>query len=55
MARIFEAAYLAAHNPRAQSRVAGDGGAGRLRARPIADAIDRDGSFLDIGCATPSA
>jgi SAM-dependent methyltransferase len=52
MASIFEAAYLAGDNPRAQSGFGGDEARWEAGRRPIADAIDRDGSFLDIGCAS---
>jgi SAM-dependent methyltransferase len=52
MAAIFEAAYLAGDNPRAQSGFGGDEARWEAGRRPIADAIDRDGTFLDIGCAS---
>ena len=51
MAGIFEAAYLAEGNPRAQSGFGGDEERWEVARRPIAEAVDRDGSFLDIGCA----
>jgi SAM-dependent methyltransferase len=51
MAAIFEAAYLEGENPRAQSGFGGDEARWERARRPITDAIDRDGSFLDIGCA----
>jgi SAM-dependent methyltransferase len=51
MAAVFEGAYLAAESPRAQSGFGGDEARWETGRRPIADAIDRDGSFLDIGCA----
>jgi hypothetical protein len=51
MTEIFEAAYLAGENPRAQSGFGGDEPRWETARRPIAAAIDRDGSFLDIGCA----
>jgi SAM-dependent methyltransferase len=52
MSAIFEAAYLAGDNPRAQSGFGGDETRWEAARRPIAEAIDRDGSFLDIGCAS---
>jgi SAM-dependent methyltransferase len=52
MTAIFEAAYLAGDNPRAQSGFGGDEARWEAARRPIADAIDRDGTFLDIGCAS---
>jgi len=51
MADIFDAAYLEGDNPRAQSGFGGDEARWEAGRRPIADAIDRDGTFLDIGCA----
>ncbi len=51
MAAIFDAAYPAADNPRAQSGFGGDEERWQTARRPIADMIDRDGTFLDIGCA----
>jgi SAM-dependent methyltransferase len=51
MAAIFDAAYLEGDNPRAQSGFGGDEARWEAGRRAIADAIDRDGSFLDIGCA----
>ena len=45
-------AYLAADNPRAQSGQSGDE-AGWEHARGlVVEAIDRDGTFLDVGCAS---
>jgi SAM-dependent methyltransferase len=52
MAAIFGAAYLEGDNPRAQSGFGGDEARWEVARRPIADAIDRDGTFLDIGCAS---
>jgi SAM-dependent methyltransferase len=52
MAAVFEEAYLAGANPRAQSGFGGDAPRWEAARRPIADMIDRDGSFLDIGCAS---
>jgi len=51
MAAIFEGAYLAEESPRGQSGFGGDEARWEAARRPIADAIDRDGTFLDIGCA----
>lgn len=51
MARIFEAAYTAGDNPRAQSGFGGDEARWEIARRPIVRAIDRGGTFLDIGCA----
>jgi SAM-dependent methyltransferase len=44
--------YLAADNPRAQSGSSGDDDDWAYKRGFLADAIDRDGSFLDIGCAS---
>ncbi|HEV8325462.1 MAG TPA: class I SAM-dependent methyltransferase [Myxococcota bacterium] len=45
-------AYLGGDNPRAQSGQSGDE-AGWERARSlVVEAIDRDGTFLDLGCAS---
>ena len=52
MAEIFEAAYSEGDNPRAQSGFGGDEARWEAGRRPIADVIDGDGSFLDIGCAS---
>ncbi len=52
MAAIFEVAYLLGDNPRAQSGFGGDDARWEVARRPIATAIDRDGTFLDIGCAS---
>jgi SAM-dependent methyltransferase len=52
MAAIFEAAYLLGDNPRKQSGFGGDDARWEVARRPIATAIDRDGTFLDIGCAS---
>jgi hypothetical protein len=51
MAAIFEAAYLAGDNPRAQSGFGGNEARWHAARRPIAEAVDKDGTFLDIGCA----
>jgi SAM-dependent methyltransferase len=52
MAAIFGTAYLSGDNPRAQSGFGGDERRWEVARRPIADAIDGDGSFLDVGCAS---
>ncbi len=51
MAAIFEAAYPAGGNPRAESGFGGDETRWEIGRRPIVEAIDRDGTFLDVGCA----
>jgi SAM-dependent methyltransferase len=47
----LEAAYLAGADARAQSGFRGDDARWTRGRRCISDAIDRDGTFLDIGCA----
>ena len=51
MAAIFNAAYPAGDNPRAQSGFGGDEARWEAGRRPIAELVDRNGTFLDIGCA----
>ena len=51
MAAIFNAAYPAGDNPRAQSGFGGDEARWEAGRRPVVELIDRDGTFLDIGCA----
>ena len=51
MASVFEQAYLAGDNPRAQSGFGGDAARWEAGRRPIVRAIDREGTFLDVGCA----
>jgi SAM-dependent methyltransferase len=51
MRAIFDAAYPAGDNPRAQSGFGGDEARWEAGRRPIAKAIDQDGTFLDVGCA----
>jgi hypothetical protein len=51
VAELVAPAYLAGDNPRAQSGHSGDDSRWERARRPIAAAIDRGGSFLDIGCA----
>lgn len=48
----LEPAYLAADNPRGQSGYGGDDERWERARRVIADGIHRDGTFLDIGCAS---
>jgi SAM-dependent methyltransferase len=52
MAGIFESAYLAGDNPRAQSGFGGDEARWEAARRPVAEAIDGAGTFLDVGCAS---
>jgi hypothetical protein len=52
VAAILVPAYLAADTPWAQSGKSGDEETWEHARRPVADAIDRDGSFLDVGCAS---
>jgi SAM-dependent methyltransferase len=47
----FERAYLSAADPRAQSGFHGSPERWEAARRGIVDAIDRDGTFLDVGCA----
>jgi hypothetical protein len=47
----FEQAYLAGDDPRAQSGFHGSADRWEAARRPIVEAIDRDGTFLDVGCA----
>lgn len=49
---LVEAAYLAKTSPQAQSGLGGDAAHWERRRRVIADAFDRDGTFLDVGCAS---
>ena len=48
---LLEGAYLGAEDPRGGSGFRGDGARWKRARRPIASAIDRDGTFLDVGCA----
>jgi SAM-dependent methyltransferase len=52
MAEVYEGAYLPGENPRAQSGFGGDEARWEAGRRAIVEAIDRDGSFLDVGCAS---
>ena len=49
--RLLEGAYLEAEDPRGGSGFRGDAGRWERARRPIASAVDRDGTFLDVGCA----
>ncbi len=48
---VLEEGYLGATDPAAQSGKGGGMERWSLGRRPIAGAIDRDGTFLDVGCA----
>jgi SAM-dependent methyltransferase len=48
---VYEESYLASDDPRRQSGFGGDEARWEAARRPIVEAIDRDGSFLDVGCA----
>jgi Methyltransferase domain len=47
----FDRAYLVGADPRAQSGFNGSAERWEAARRPIVEAIDRDGTFLDVGCA----
>jgi hypothetical protein len=49
--RVLTAAYLARHDPRAQSGHSGDEPRWEAARRPVLAAVDADGDFLDVGCA----
>lgn len=51
MAAIFADAYPRAPGSRGASGFGGDEARWELARRPIADAVERPGSFLDVGCA----
>jgi hypothetical protein len=51
-AAVVAPIYLAAANPRAQSGHSGDEARWEAARRPMLDAVDSDGDFLDIGCAS---
>jgi len=51
VADIIRPAYLAATTPEAQSGFSGDAAAWERHRGLVADGIDRDGTFLDVGCA----
>ena len=48
---VYEEHYLASDDPRRQSGFGGDEARWEAARRPIVRAIDRPGSFLDVGCA----
>jgi SAM-dependent methyltransferase len=52
MAKLVVPAYLAAETPWGQSGKSGDEALWEEARSHVADAIDRDGSFLDVGCAS---
>jgi hypothetical protein len=52
MAAIFETAYLAGDNPRAQSGFGGDEARWEVARGPTAEASDHGGKFLYTGCAS---
>ena len=49
--RIIEPAYLGADTPQGQSGQGGDAAGWDRARRLVLDAVDRDGTFLDVGCA----
>ena len=51
MAGLVVPAYLAAGTPWGQSGKSGDEANWEVSRRPVVAAIDRDGTFLDVGCA----
>lgn len=51
MAELVVPAYLAADNPRGQSGHSGNEERWRQARSLLLDGIDRDGTFLDVGCA----
>jgi SAM-dependent methyltransferase len=51
MAELTVPAYLAGDNPRAQSGHSGDAVRWEGARRLLLDAVEGDGSFLDVGCA----
>jgi trans-aconitate methyltransferase len=51
MADLVVPAYVAGDNPRAQSGHSGDAQRWEGARRLLLDAVERSGSFLDIGCA----
>jgi SAM-dependent methyltransferase len=48
---LIERAYLATDDPQEQSGLGGDTAHWERRRRVLVEAIDRDGTFLDVGCA----
>ncbi len=51
IAALVVPAYLAAETPQGQSGRTGSAADWERARRPVVDAIDRDGRFLDVGCA----
>ena len=51
-AEVLAAAYLLEDDPRWQSGFDGDPGLWREAREPVLEAVSRDGTFLDVGCAT---
>ncbi len=49
---LLEDAYLAGEDPRAQSGFSGDDAKWEWLRRPITKAFHKDGTFLDVGCAS---
>ncbi len=49
---LLEDAYLAGDNPRRQSGFSGDDAKWEWLRRPVTRAFHRDGTFLDVGCAS---
>lgn len=49
--QILETAYLAGDTPQQQSGFNGDAAHWKRLRQVIADAIDHDGTILDVGCA----
>lgn len=52
LVELLEEAYLAGENPRKQSGFSGDEAKWERDRRPIVEAVDRSGTFLDVGCAS---
>ena len=52
IAAVIVPAYLAGEDPRAQSGSSGDEEDWTYKRSLIAEAIDREGTFLDVGCAS---
>ena len=51
MRQTLERAYLAADEPWRQSGFSGPEARWAVLRKPVADCVDRSGSFLDVGCA----
>ncbi|MDP9353615.1 MAG: class I SAM-dependent methyltransferase, partial [Chloroflexota bacterium] len=52
VAAVIVPAYLAGENPRAQSGSSGDDADWAYKCGLIADAVNRSGTLLDVGCAS---